>query len=74
MVLSGLAVSNGNSIIPMIIFNSRKANPPDKGFYLMPVKLYMHFLPEVQPGPAESVAELKARVFELMKNFIIANQ
>ncbi len=69
-----LAVSSRNSIIPMIIFNSRKANPPDKAFYLMPVKLYLHFLPEVQPEPAESVAELKARVFELMKNFIIVNQ
>ena len=69
-----LAITSGNSIMPMIIFNSRKANPPDKGFYLMPVKLKMHFLPEVAPKPDEQVAEFKARVFELMKNYILKNQ
>jgi 1-acyl-sn-glycerol-3-phosphate acyltransferase len=69
-----LATSNGNSIIPMIIFNSRKANPPDKGFYLMPVKLYMHFLPEVELQPGETVDGLKSRVFNLMKNYILQNQ
>jgi 1-acyl-sn-glycerol-3-phosphate acyltransferase len=69
-----LAVTTGNSIIPMIIFNSRKANPPDKGFYLMPVKLKMHFLPEVEVENGETVESLKARVFDLMKNYIIQHQ
>jgi 1-acyl-sn-glycerol-3-phosphate acyltransferase len=69
-----LAVTTGKSIIPMIIFNSRKANPPDKGFFLMPVKLTMHFLPAIDPGPDETVEQLKARVFELMKNYIIRHQ
>ena len=69
-----LAVTTGNSIIPMIIFNSRKPNPPDKGFYLMPVKLKMHFLPEVEVEDGETVESLKARVFELMKNYIIQHQ
>jgi 1-acyl-sn-glycerol-3-phosphate acyltransferase len=69
-----LAVSNGNSIIPMIIFNSRKANPPDKGFYLMPTKLFMDFLPEVNPLPGESVEKLKSRVFDTMKNYILQHQ
>jgi 1-acyl-sn-glycerol-3-phosphate acyltransferase len=69
-----LAVSSGHSIIPMIIFNSRKANPPDKGFFLMPVKLYMHFLPEVEIRPGEQVGALKAKVFELMKNYIVQHQ
>jgi len=69
-----LAVSNRNAIIPMIIFNSRKANPSDKAFYLMPVKLYMHFLPEVEVKPEETVDQLKERVFDLMKNHIIQNQ
>lgn len=69
-----LAITTGNSIIPMIIFNSRKANPPDKGFFLMPVKLKMHFLPEVEVKSGEPVDQLKSRVFELMKNFIIQHQ
>jgi 1-acyl-sn-glycerol-3-phosphate acyltransferase len=69
-----LAVNSGHAIMPMIIFNSRRANPPDKGFYLMPVKLRMHFLPEVEPKPEESVEQLKGRVFEQMKNYIMQNQ
>ena len=69
-----LAVTSGHAIIPMIIFNSRKANPPDKGFYLMPVKLKMEFLPEVEVLPGETVEQLKARVFDLMKNFIVQHQ
>jgi 1-acyl-sn-glycerol-3-phosphate acyltransferase len=69
-----LAVSNGNSIIPMIIFNSRKANPPDKGFFLMPIKLYMHFLPEIEVMSGEPVDQLKARVFDMMKNYILKHQ
>jgi len=69
-----LAVSCGNPIIPMIIFNSRKANPPDKGFFLLPTRLYMHFLPQIDVMPDERVEQLKARVFELMKNYIVAHQ
>jgi 1-acyl-sn-glycerol-3-phosphate acyltransferase len=69
-----LAVAAGNSIIPMIIFNSRKANPPDKGFFLWPVKLYMNFLPEVEVVSGETVGNLKAKVFELMKNYILQHQ
>ncbi len=69
-----LAVNNGNSIIPMIIFNSRKANPPDKGFFLWPVRLYMHFLPEIEVRTDETVEQLKWRVFDLMKNYIVQHQ
>ena len=69
-----LAATTGYAIIPAIIFNSRRANPPDKGFYLLPVKLKMHFLPEVGVETGEPVDQLKARVFELMKNYIIQHQ
>jgi 1-acyl-sn-glycerol-3-phosphate acyltransferase len=69
-----LAVSTGKPIIPMVIFNSRKANPPDKGFFLLPVKLYMNFLPVVEVHAEESVVQLKARVFEQMKNYIVQHQ
>ena len=69
-----LAISTGKSIIPMIIFNSRKANPPDKTFFLWPVRLYMDFLPEVVVSPGETVEQLKARVFTQMKNYLIEHQ
>lgn len=69
-----LAIASGHSIIPMIIFNSRRANPPDKGFFLLPVKLYMHFLPEVSCMPEETVEQLKNRVFKQMKEYILEHQ
>lgn len=69
-----LAITSSHAIMPMIIFNSRKANPPDKGFFLLPVKLRMHFLPAVEPEPDETVEHLKERVFILMKNHILTNQ
>jgi 1-acyl-sn-glycerol-3-phosphate acyltransferase len=69
-----LAIASGKSIIPMIIFNSRRANPPDKGFFLLPVRLRTHFLPEVEPGAEETVEALKSRVFEQMKNYILLHQ
>jgi 1-acyl-sn-glycerol-3-phosphate acyltransferase len=69
-----LASATGNAIIPMVIFNSRRANPPDKTFYLMPVKLKMYFLPETQVVAGEPVDLLKAKVFEQMKNFILQHQ
>ncbi len=66
-----LALNSGKSIIPMIIFNSRKANPPTKGFFLLPVKLYMDFLPEIKIIPDETVEQLKSRVHETMRNYIL---
>ncbi len=69
-----LALSSGKSIIPMVIFNSRRANPPTKGFFLLPVRLYMDFLPEISALPDESVEQLKLRVHDIMKNYILKQQ
>jgi len=68
-----LAIGSGKSIIPMVIFNSRRANPPDKGFFLLPVKLYMDFLPELKVLPDETVDQLKARVHGKMKEHILGH-
>ena len=65
-----LALSSGHSIIPMVIFNSRRANPSDKTFYLMPVRLYMDFLPVISPLQGETVEQFKGRVFDTMKVYI----
>lgn len=67
-----LAISSRKSIIPMIIFNSRKANP--KGFFLMPVRLHMDFLPEIAPGAEETVEQLKFRVHAVMKEYILQHR
>ncbi len=68
-----LALMTGRPIIPMVIFNSRRANPPDKGFFLMPVRLYMHFLPEITVTAYDTVESLKSRVFDIMKTHILAH-
>ena len=69
-----LALSTGHAIIPMVIFNSRKANPSDKVFYLMPVRLYMDFLPVISPLQDETVEQFKGRVFDTMKTYIEQHQ
>ncbi len=69
-----LAMLTRKPIIPMVIFNSRRANPPDKGFYLMPVRLYMHFLPEITAGASDSMETLKGKVFETMKSYILQHR
>jgi 1-acyl-sn-glycerol-3-phosphate acyltransferase len=69
-----LAISSGKPIIPMVIFNSRKANPPNKTFFLWPIRLYMDFLPEVAVEPNETVEHLKNRVHNQMKDYLIEHQ
>lgn len=61
-----LAVDAQKDIMPCVIFGTKKATPINKGLYLRPTRLRMHFLPPVssmniKPG------ELKDKVFEIMK-------
>lgn len=67
-----LAVATNTAIIPAIIFNTNKALPVNKSFYFIPHKLAMHFLPPV-PVDGQTAEELKDKVFELMKNYYVAN-
>ncbi len=69
-----LAVETGKSIIPTLIFNTRKVMPADKLFYLMPHALQIHFLAPVQQFPGESAEELKKRVYQLMETYYTANR
>lgn len=69
-----LASETGKPIMPGIIFNTKVALPADKGFYLWPVKLKMHFLPPVNVEKGEPVKELKEKVFAMMKTYIENNQ
>jgi 1-acyl-sn-glycerol-3-phosphate acyltransferase len=64
-----LAQQTGRPIIPALIFNSRKVNPSSKGFFLMPHRLYLHFLAPVSILPGEDVETLKGRVFDIMWNY-----
>ena len=61
-----LAIASGKEIIPCIITGTKKAMPISKTFYLLPVKLGMHFLPPVSSNNI-TVKDLKEKVHSLMK-------
>jgi 1-acyl-sn-glycerol-3-phosphate acyltransferase len=65
-----LAVESGKDIIPAVIFNTRKVLPVDKGFYLWPHKLEMHFLPPVCSRNINS-KDLKEKVFKIMWDYYL---
>lgn len=67
-----LAVESGKSVLPAVIFHTRKILPPGKPFYLWPRSMEIHFLPAVQLKDGETYQELKTEIFEIMKNHIIA--
>ena len=69
-----LAVSTGKSIVPAIIFNSQKALPSYKTFFLWPTRLSMHFLPPVPVNAADDIRELKEKIFNIMSAYYTANE
>lgn len=67
-----LAVAARKPIMPALLFNTKKILPPDKGFYLNPHKIEMHFLPPVSSENISS-KELKEKVFRIMWDYYEAN-
>ncbi len=63
-----LAVETQTSVIPTLIFNTKKALPSHKSFYFLPQKLQMHFLEPVSPD-GHSVEQLKEKVFAVMTEY-----
>lgn len=68
-----LAVETGNRIMPAIIFNTNKAMPNNKFFYLLPHKLEMHFLEPIAVNN-NSATILKDKVFNIMLHYYTNNQ
>ena len=60
-----LAVATKKEIIPCVIIGTKKAMPINKKFFLLPVRLKMHFLPAVSSADM-SVKDLKEKVFDAM--------
>ncbi len=60
-----LALSAKKDIIPCVISGTKKAMPINKKFFLLPVKLKMHFLPAV-PSADTNVKDLKEKIFDVM--------
>ncbi|MEO7766079.1 MAG: lysophospholipid acyltransferase family protein [Ferruginibacter sp.] len=63
-----LAIDAKKDVMPCIIFGTKKAIPINKGLYLIPTKLRMHFLPPVSSAGLKTAA-LKDKVFEIMKEY-----
>lgn len=68
-----LAVETSNKIMPAIIFNTNKAMPNNKFFYLLPHKLEMHFLEPIVVT-ADDAATLKTKVFNIMLAYYTKHQ
>lgn len=69
-----LAIETGKSIIPGIIFNTKKVLPFDKPYQVIPHSLEIHFLAPIPLLPEETTESLQARVFEIMTNYYRENQ
>lgn len=63
-----LAVETKTNIIPSLLFNTGKAMPVNKFFYLLPQRLEMHFL---EPVSSENITskELNEKVYSIMLNY-----
>ena len=68
-----LAVESGRSIIPSLLFNTRKVLPHNKSFYFWPQKVEMHFLSPVEVV-GKTPQQLKTEVWEIMKNYYEVNR
>jgi 1-acyl-sn-glycerol-3-phosphate acyltransferase len=65
-----LAIDAKKEVMPCIIFGTKEAMPISKGFYLVPKRLEIHFLPTVASIDI-TAAELKDKVFEIMKAYYV---
>lgn len=67
-----LSTDTGKSIMPVVLFHTKKVLPAHKFFYLLPHRLEMHFLPPVSPDNTNAEA-LKEKIFHLMWNYYAGN-
>jgi 1-acyl-sn-glycerol-3-phosphate acyltransferase len=65
-----LAVETNKAIIPVLIFNTKKALPVNKPFFFLPHRLQMHFLPAISPEKLTPEV-LKEKVFNIMKEHYV---
>lgn len=69
-----LAVETQKSIMPAVIFNTRKAMPADKTFFFWPTKMEVHYLPAVPVSSADNYEEVKNKLFMLMSDYYTSHQ
>ncbi|MEO5996038.1 MAG: lysophospholipid acyltransferase family protein, partial [Chitinophagaceae bacterium] len=68
-----LSVDTRKSIIPALIFHTKKVLPPDKTFFLWPHRLEMHFLAPVPVEENMTAGQLKEKIFKMMTEYYVKN-
>ncbi|HUS03680.1 MAG TPA: 1-acyl-sn-glycerol-3-phosphate acyltransferase [Chitinophagaceae bacterium] len=69
-----LAIETGRSLLPAIIFNTKKVLPPDKVFFFWPATVEMHFLQPVAVSSTDNYEEVKQEMYELMSSYYSSHQ
>ncbi|MBC7830077.1 MAG: 1-acyl-sn-glycerol-3-phosphate acyltransferase [Chitinophagaceae bacterium] len=69
-----LAIETGKSIIPGVIFNTKKVLPHNKPYAVVPHPLEIHFLEPVKILAEDSVPGLQEKVFGIMFDYYQKNQ
>lgn len=69
-----LAIETSASIIPALIFNTRKVLPPGKSFYFHPAKMEIHFLQPVKVEAGDNYELLKEKVHRIMSDYYLQHQ
>ncbi|MEJ7821812.1 MAG: lysophospholipid acyltransferase family protein, partial [Chitinophagaceae bacterium] len=69
-----LAVETGTSILPAIMFNTKKVLPIDKAFFFWPSTMEIHFLPSIQVLKTDDFETVKTEMHQLMSNYYLSHQ
>lgn len=65
-----LAVDTGHSILPAVIFGTKKAVPANKGFFFLPTRIGIHFLEPVSPA-GKTTEQLKEEIFRITQDYYV---
>ncbi len=69
-----LAVETGKSLLPAVIFSTKKVLPPGKAFFFWPAKVEMHFLPPVGVSSTDNYEDVKQKMYELISSYYSSHQ
>ena len=69
-----LAVETGTSILPAIMFHTKKVLPIDKAFFFWPSTMEIHFLPSIQVLKTDDFETVKNEMHQLMSNYYLSHQ
>jgi 1-acyl-sn-glycerol-3-phosphate acyltransferase len=68
-----LAVETGTSILPALIFGTKKVLPPSETFFFWPSKMELHFLPAVNVNKLDDFELVKQQLHKIMADYYVGN-